>query len=222
MVVRVHLHGSLERSLGYADGEIGDRVEDWLGLTVDADREMIRSRLAAIEDEPEAAVEFEYRILCKDGSERWLVVNGRVSSVADGRPVRITGTYMDVTRRKESERALERAHATVARIGRVSALAQLSASISHELRQPLTAIAANASACLRWLAAHDASALTAVAIAPDLGERYLDTVYQSGWMEATFGPDVLGANDLTVRSRSAAHRRRRHRRRRGTTDPLSA
>jgi cysteine synthase A len=78
------------------------------------------------------------------------------------------------------------------------------------------------SGAMRWLAAHDTSVRTAVAIAPDLGERYLDTVYQSGWLEAMFGPDVLGANDLTVRSRSAAHRRRRHRRRRRTTDPLSA
>jgi len=42
-----------------------------------------------------------------------------------------------------------------------------------------------------WLAGHDAGNLTAVAIAPDLGERYLDTVYQTNWIEAIYGKDVL-------------------------------
>jgi len=42
-----------------------------------------------------------------------------------------------------------------------------------------------------WLDAHGTDGLTAVAIAPDLGERYLDTVYQSTWLEAMFGADVL-------------------------------
>ena len=35
------------------------------------------------------------------------------------------------------------------------------------------------------------ASLTAVAIAPDLGERYLDTVYQTNWVEAIYGKDVL-------------------------------
>jgi cysteine synthase A len=42
-----------------------------------------------------------------------------------------------------------------------------------------------------WLAEHGDPDLTAVAIAPDLGERYLDTVYQSNWLEGLYGKDVL-------------------------------
>ena len=42
-----------------------------------------------------------------------------------------------------------------------------------------------------WLARHDAAELTAVAIAPDLGERYLETVYQTNWLEGIYGEDVL-------------------------------
>jgi cysteine synthase A len=42
-----------------------------------------------------------------------------------------------------------------------------------------------------WLADHDAHDLTAVAIAPDLGERYLDTVYQLNWVQALYGDDVV-------------------------------
>ncbi|MBJ7453153.1 MAG: hypothetical protein JHC71_13890 [Blastococcus sp.] len=47
------------------------------------------------------------------------------------------------------------------------------------------------SGAMAWLARHDAQDLTAVAIAPDLGERYLDTVYQTHWVEELFGADVL-------------------------------
>lgn len=42
-----------------------------------------------------------------------------------------------------------------------------------------------------WLARNGDRDLTAVAIAPDLGERYLDTVYQTNWLEDLFGKDVL-------------------------------
>ena len=46
----------------------------------------------------------------------------------------------------------------------------------------------------RWLADHDASDLTAVAIAPDLGERYLDTVYHTNWVQGLYGEGALSAS----------------------------
>jgi N-(2-amino-2-carboxyethyl)-L-glutamate synthase len=49
------------------------------------------------------------------------------------------------------------------------------------------------SGAMDWLSRHDASGLTAVAIAPDLGERYLDTIYQTNWVEAIYGKDVLSS-----------------------------
>ncbi|MCY0918507.1 2,3-diaminopropionate biosynthesis protein SbnA [Streptomyces sp. H27-G5] len=52
----------------------------------------------------------------------------------------------------------------------------------------------------QWLARHDTTGLTAVAIAPDLGERYLDTIYQTNWVEGLFGEDtglqLLGPDPL--------------------------
>ena len=59
------------------------------------------------------------------------------------------------------------------------------------------------SGAVGWLSAHDARELTAVAIAPDLGERYLDTVYHTNWLQDLYGEDVLSADELTVGSRSA-------------------
>ena len=47
------------------------------------------------------------------------------------------------------------------------------------------------SGAARWLRGRDTDGLTAVGIAPDLGERYLDTLYQHGWVAGVYGDDVL-------------------------------
>jgi len=51
------------------------------------------------------------------------------------------------------------------------------------------------SGALDWLARHDAEGLTAVTIAPDLGERYLDTVYQRTWVQDLFGEHALRSEE---------------------------
>jgi N-(2-amino-2-carboxyethyl)-L-glutamate synthase len=57
------------------------------------------------------------------------------------------------------------------------------------------------SGAMDWLSRRDASGLTAVAIAPDLGERYLDTIYQTNWIEAIYGKDVLNSDfDVPVQA----------------------
>ena len=56
------------------------------------------------------------------------------------------------------------------------------------------------SGATRWLAQHDGLDLTAVAIAPDLGERYLDTVYEPDWVRDAYGEDVVSSAELAVRS----------------------
>lgn len=64
------------------------------------------------------------------------------------------------------------------------------------------------SGALRWLAAReDSSALTAVAIAPDQGERYLDSVYDPRWVERHFGSPMSwdGTADRDLRAREPAH-----------------
>ncbi|MBV8995408.1 MAG: 2,3-diaminopropionate biosynthesis protein SbnA [Pseudonocardiales bacterium] len=59
------------------------------------------------------------------------------------------------------------------------------------------------SGAMGWLTQREMPELTAVAIAPDLGERYLDTIYQTNWLEDLYGEDVLRCPDLTAGSRSA-------------------
>jgi 2,3-diaminopropionate biosynthesis protein SbnA len=51
------------------------------------------------------------------------------------------------------------------------------------------------SGAIQWLEDHDAYGLVAVAIAPDLGERYLDTVYQTNWVQHLYGEDALAPDE---------------------------
>jgi 2,3-diaminopropionate biosynthesis protein SbnA len=54
------------------------------------------------------------------------------------------------------------------------------------------------SGAMSWLAEQGDSELTAVAIAPDLGERYLDTIYQTNWLQDLYGEDVLRSDERLV------------------------
>ena len=57
------------------------------------------------------------------------------------------------------------------------------------------------SGALDWLAEHDADDLVAVALAPDLGERYLDTIYQANWLADLYGDNVLRPGGLASGTR---------------------
>jgi N-(2-amino-2-carboxyethyl)-L-glutamate synthase len=59
------------------------------------------------------------------------------------------------------------------------------------------------SGAIGWLDRHDARDLTAVAIAPDLGERYLDTIYRADWVQDNYGENVLAPDELQAGARAA-------------------
>jgi C4-dicarboxylate-specific signal transduction histidine kinase len=70
--------------------------------------------------------------------------------------VEFLGTVMDITERKRAEEERERlrqAQADLARVNRVTTMGELTASLAHEVNQPIGAAVTNASTCLRWLAA---------------------------------------------------------------------
>jgi N-(2-amino-2-carboxyethyl)-L-glutamate synthase len=59
------------------------------------------------------------------------------------------------------------------------------------------------SGAMGWLSLHGWPDLTAVAVAPDFGERYLDTVYHANWVQDLYGEDVLSSDELVTASGSA-------------------
>jgi len=85
----------------------------------------------------------EYRTIGEAGSVRWFAAYGRRES---GAVTRLLGVARDVTDRKLAELQAERDRSALRHVGRVSMLGQLSASIAHQLNQPLAAILGNAEA----------------------------------------------------------------------------
>jgi PAS domain S-box-containing protein len=95
-------------------------------------------------------VDIEHRLLFPDGRIKHLHVVGRS---ANGQPDHraFIGAVMDVTGAKQTEERLRHAQSELERVSRVTALGELSASIAHEVGQPLSAIVTSGEACLRWL-----------------------------------------------------------------------
>ncbi|HEY2922192.1 MAG TPA: ATP-binding protein [Candidatus Binatia bacterium] len=89
----------------------------------------------------------------RDGTQ--VVVMSRWALQLDerGKPIAVLETNNDITERKRAEEALHKAQAELAHVTRVATLGEMTASIAHEINQPLAAVVNNASACLRWLAA---------------------------------------------------------------------
>jgi PAS domain S-box-containing protein len=96
--------------------------------------------------------QFEYRMIAADGKVVWL--RDLVTVVVEGdRVVRVRGVMVDLTNRKQAEEALRQAQADLAHVSRVTTMGELTASLAHEVKQPIAAAITNARTCLRWLAA---------------------------------------------------------------------
>jgi len=97
----------------------------------------------------------EHRVLAGDPSPRWIAVRGKTEFSANGTPLRMRGVSIDISARKQAESELHERRGELAHLARVTMLGELSASLAHELNQPLTAILSNAQAAQRFLAMDD-------------------------------------------------------------------
>ena len=96
--------------------------------------------------------EYDHRLQMPDGSVKYLHLIGHATRDKDGR-LEYIGAVQDVTQRRLAEQALGEARSELAHVARVASLGALTASIAHEVNQPLSGIVTNASTCLRMLAA---------------------------------------------------------------------
>jgi C4-dicarboxylate-specific signal transduction histidine kinase len=126
------------------------------------DRAKVR---AAAENAARAKVDYEldYRIVHPGGNIRDIhtIAHPVLSPSRD--VVEFVGTVMDVTERRQAEKERERlrqVQADLAHISRATTMGELTASLAHEINQPITAAATDARTCLRWLAREQ----------PDIGE----------------------------------------------------
>ncbi|WP_231711513.1 sensor histidine kinase [Xanthobacter dioxanivorans] len=96
----------------------------------------------------------------RDGTPVVVMSRWSLQRDARGRPIATMETNSDITQRKRAEDGLHQAQAELAHVTRVATMGELTASIAHEINQPLAAVVTNGEACLRWLGRD----------VPDLGE----------------------------------------------------
>jgi signal transduction histidine kinase len=98
--------------------------------------------------------DIEFRIVRPDGTVKHIHGIGRPVLSPSGELVQVVGTMVDVTERKRADEARERLRqleADLAHINRVSTMGELTASLAHEIKQPIGAAVTNAEACVRLL-----------------------------------------------------------------------
>ena len=96
-------------------------------------------------------IEKQYR--CKDGRAVWVRNNVSLLSGADGTACNIMAIVEDISAAKAAEDSLRLTQERLARAAELATAAELSASIAHEINQPLSGIVTNTSTCLRMLGA---------------------------------------------------------------------
>jgi len=158
---------------------------------------------------------FEYQLRLRSEGVKYLLLSARRSEAADDQPSYI-GAIQDVTRSRQSEEALGKVRSELSRLARVSTLGALTASIAHEVNQPLAGIMTNASTCLELLGSDppdlDAARETALRTIRD-SERACEVIAR---LRALFGKrsdktesvDLNGAaREVIALSLSELHRR---------------
>ena len=94
----------------------------------------------------------EFRLRRKDGEYRWLLDTGTPRFESDGTFLGYIGSCIDITERKQAELDHQLQNMELARVGRLSLMGELAASLAHEVNNPLGAMVANASAGQRMVA----------------------------------------------------------------------
>lgn len=146
-----YLDPNIKAILGYSDDEVKNDLNDWKQFVHPDDLEEAMEAAQAHLDGRTGQYVHEHRMRHKDGSLKWILVRGTAQRDATGQPVRMIGTDMDITDRKQAEESLWNMEQR-----RVDALRQsdalksaLLASISHEFRTPLACIQSSVETLLR-------------------------------------------------------------------------
>src|SRR5712664_1751184 len=115
------------------------------------DRDRVRREVFVETPEEGSHFDVEFRLVLPDGAMKYVRSTGHPVRSKSGDVLEYVGTSIDVTERKRAEEAQEE----LAHVNRVNTMGELTASLAHEVNQPITAAATDANACLRWLTRDD-------------------------------------------------------------------
>ncbi len=124
--------------LGFAEDEIDNRLDEWEKRVHPDDKAEIFAAIQAYFDGKMPGYSNEHRVLCKDGSYKWILDRGIVVSRSeDGKPLRMIGTHADVSVRKKTEKLLLDAMQQLQE--KEHSRTRFLSAASHDLRQPIAA-----------------------------------------------------------------------------------
>jgi PAS domain S-box-containing protein len=138
--------------LGLSEANFEDFAKVIQSLVHPEDSTAVRLKAAECLETGEAFM-MRYRRRSADGTYRWMEGRSEPLRDQDGTIVRWYHVSIDIDDAVRTQEALRAAQETLARQSQAASLAELSASIAHEVNQPLAAVIANSHACQRWLTA---------------------------------------------------------------------
>lgn len=153
----VESSAEIQRAYAVEPHEDISRPAFWFGRIHPDDRSRVQAEFErCLHDKAEYRM--GYRIVLPDGSIRYQYATGQPVTNEAGELLQVIGASMDMTehwlettQRSRAEEALRRSQAELAHVARIASLGEMTASIAHEVNQPLAAVVANGHACLRWL-----------------------------------------------------------------------
>ncbi len=142
----MQVNGTLCRMLGYSEAELLSTHFQPLTLPDDLAMDLAYVRRAIAGEI--SHFEIEKRYIHKDGRIIWALLSAALVRDISDRPLYFVSQVHDISERRQAQMEIERARLELAHMSRVSLVGQLTASLAHELLQPITAITINAVAGL--------------------------------------------------------------------------
>jgi PAS domain S-box-containing protein len=131
--VLTYLSERVVSMLGFEPREFIGHPEFWESHVPPEDVRSVLAEMSGLWKEGQHA--FEYRFLHRDGTYRWIREEAKMVRDADGKPTEVNGYWIDVTERRQMQEELAKSQ-------RLATIGELAAMVGHDLRNPLTGIAA--------------------------------------------------------------------------------
>ena len=138
-----------QRMTGYTNEELRGLTP--LDISVAGEREVNEFLLNELREGKRQHYEMVKQLIRKDGGLIWIQLYVFAIQDPKTKTLLIFGVTFDITESKLAQDALQATRAELAHVSRMNRLGALTASIAHEINQPLAAIVSNANAAMRWL-----------------------------------------------------------------------
>lgn len=102
----VHYSSQWKRQIGYADDEIADDFDEWKSRVHPDDLPRVLEQVQTYLAHPSPSYETEFRFRHKNGSYRWILTQAALICDEHGKPLRMLGSHVDITERKQAEEQL--------------------------------------------------------------------------------------------------------------------